>query len=199
MQPRYSTKQENTLDKLTKLYQQMDQAYSQTAWQLGLSCRSCIQNCCTSYFQHHTYLEWAYLWRGLQGCAQNKKELYLQKANAYLEKSGYLLQNGIKPQIMCPLNENGWCGLYPYRLMICRLHGVPNQVTMPNQEIRHFPGCSKSQQLSAGMQSMPALDRTRFYSALAALEKEFTAQAHGSLPRVKLTLAEMLYKGPPRI
>ncbi|MGM0424536.1 MAG: hypothetical protein ACQEQX_06420 [Thermodesulfobacteriota bacterium] len=195
----FSPKQEETLDKLAQLYAEMEQAYNRIAGKLGLSCATCTQNCCSSYFQHHTYLEWAYLWRGLQQCPPESRKTFQERAQEYVRQSQSLLQKGLRPNIMCPLNHQGWCSLYPYRLMICRLHGVPNQVLMPNKQLKRFPGCQQSQKLTASLQDPPVLDRTAFYTSLAELETELLSTVSHRLPRVKLTLAEMICQGRPRI
>ena len=54
--------------KLAALYTRMADAYADAAGRIGLSCAGCADNCCHSYFQHHTYVEWAYLWQGLTRC-----------------------------------------------------------------------------------------------------------------------------------
>jgi hypothetical protein len=100
---------------------------------------------------------------------------------------------------MCPLNEDGLCILYEHRMMICRLHGVPNRVRMPNGETQHFPGCFKSRELTAGLASPPSLDRTNFYRRLADIEQGFLGSKIRTLPRVRLTLAELILAGPPKV
>jgi hypothetical protein len=55
--------------KLAALYERMGRAYETSAQSIGLSCAGCPDNCCTSFFQHHTYVEWAYLWKGLAATA----------------------------------------------------------------------------------------------------------------------------------
>ncbi len=199
MSTSFRPEQQKILDRLAELYSEMEQAYNAVAAQIGLSCQACSQNCCTSYFQHHTYLEWAYLWRGLQQCSKQARQTFQVRAREYVQKSRELLHQGLQPNIMCPLNEQGWCSLYPYRLMICRLHGVPNQVLMPNRELKRFPGCQQSQRLTGGLQDPPVLDRTGLYTSLANLEKGLLGTVRNKLPRVKLTLAEMICQGRPRI
>jgi hypothetical protein len=49
------------------------------------------------------------------------------------------------------------------------------------------------------LEEVPVLDRTHFYRDLAALEMAFVEQKNKALPKVKLTLAEMLVQGPPPI
>ena len=175
----------------------MEKAYRETAEHLGLSCEACLDNCCRSYFQHHTYIEWAYLWRGLEACDPARRDDFLKRAEEYVQASRAALAAGQRPRLMCPLNENGWCGLYPYRMMICRLHGVPNRVHMPDGNTREFPGCSTCQELVSRTEHCVALDRTPFYIELAELEREFLGGSKRRFPRVNLTLAEMIDQGPP--
>jgi hypothetical protein len=100
---------------------------------------------------------------------------------------------------MCPLNEDGRCQLYEYRLMICRLHGVPNSFVMPDGKKVNFPGCFRCQALCSDLKEVPVLDRTRFYRDLASLEMTFLQSRSEALPKVNLTLAQMLVQTPPQI
>lgn len=177
----------------------MESEYDALAAQIGLSCAQCADNCCVSYFQHHTYIEWAYLWEGMDTLDKDHRQVILERAEAYCEQANQSLQQGERPKQMCPLNEEGWCALYPYRLMICRLHGVPNQVRMPNGQIKKFPGCSTCQDLTSSWTRVPVLDRTPLYIQLAQLEKDFLGCNRSSLPKVDLTLAQMLVKGRPEV
>jgi predicted metal-binding protein len=185
--------------KLRLVYAEMEKAYNLVAQQIGLSCRQCTDNCCRSYFQHHTYIEWAYLWQGLQACDDKRLEDLLSRAQVYVTEAENMLVQGARPHIMCPLNENGLCGLYEHRLMICRMHGVPNGFVRPDGKKLNFPGCGPCQELYAGRGEVPVLDRTPHYRTLAHLETAFRGFTTGPLPRVNLTLAEMLVKGPPPI
>jgi len=185
------------LAKLSILYAEMEQAYDRVASPLGLSCKGCVHNCCTSYFLHHTYIEWAYLWDGMKACDEEKRNRFLRRAETYVHEAGPVLAQGIRPAIMCPLNEDGLCRLYGHRLMICRMHGVPNRFVRPDGKKLHFPGCTTCQERYADQIEVPVLDRTDFYRRLADLERQWVEQARRPLPRVKLTLAEMLVKGPP--
>ncbi len=190
-------KQTRVFDRLSELYQRMEENYNYIARQLGLSCSDCKDNCCVSYFQHHTYIEWAYLWEGLKTFSHDRQKVFLDRAKTYIRESRDKLNQGLKPEIMCPLNENGLCQVYSHRLMICRLHGIPNKVSMPNGKARHFPGCHICQKLTAYMDKVPVLDRTNFYYDLASLEKDFIKKSSKTNSRVNLTIAEMLVKGPP--
>jgi hypothetical protein len=184
---------------LSRLYSRMEVAYDRNAKKIGLTCKGCPDNCCTSYFQHHTYIEWAYLWEGMRTCPEEKQHQILTRAEAYTRESRVLLAQGLRPHIMCPLNNNGLCQLYEYRLMICRMHGVPNSLVMPDGEQVAFPGCSRCQGLYSDLTEVPILDRTGFYRDLAFLEMAFIGKRPRTIPKVDLTLAEMLVHGPPDV
>lgn len=179
-------------DKLSQLYRKMETAYDQTAQNLGLTCRDCPDNCCTSYFQHHTYIEWAYLRLGLSRCREPERSAYLDKAHEYIQKSRVAIRKGKRPDVLCPLNEDGLCRLYEYRMMICRLHGVPNRFVRPDGKELRFPGCFRCPTVSGESQRLSILDRTPFYRELAALEIAFFGNGCQNRPRVNLTLAEMI-------
>jgi hypothetical protein len=183
--------------KLGALYKRMEQSYECCAREMGLSCAGCTDNCCTSYFQHHTYIEWAFLWKGMENLDEGLRTTVIEKAEAYVQEAKTLLSQGLRPRIMCPLNGDGLCRLYSHRLMICRLHGVPNVFRMPDGRERTFPGCFQSQEIGRVMEKVPLLDRTGFYRELAQLEIGFGGSKLKQLPRVNLTLAEMIVAGPP--
>lgn len=187
-------------ERLADLYDRMERAYEESARQAGLSCAGCETNCCTSFFQHHTHVEWAYLWRGLQALPEARRKEFIRRAEAYGEETRAAMAANALPDAMCPLNEDGLCVLYSHRLMICRMHGTRNLLSLPDGQRRLFPGCARFSTLPCGRdEDFPPLDRTPFYQALAALEMEFRQKAGRPLPRVDLTLAEMLILGPPRI
>ncbi|GAB1410003.1 hypothetical protein MASR1M90_11570 [Desulfovibrionales bacterium] len=184
--------------KLAHLYTEMHDLYQRHAGALGLTCDGCTQNCCTSYFQHHTYIEWAYLVHGLATLPEETRTLYMHKAHDYVRQTTEDLASGQRPARMCPLNNEGRCGLYQYRLMICRLHGVPNRLRYPNGRVADFPGCYRTQKLCAGQPDISVLDRTSLYTRLMELEIQFVGPSRiRNLPRVDLTLAEMIVQGAP--
>jgi hypothetical protein len=177
----------------------MQDAYARHAQALGLTCDNCPDNCCTSYFQHHTRIEWAYLLQGLSELPPERRTEYEKRARMYVREAGDALARGERPHIMCPLNDDGRCGVYTHRLMICRLHGVPNRLRYPDGRTLDFPGCFRSQELCAAADSFPVLDRTALYTRLMELEVQFVGPGRiRSLPRVDLTLAEMIVQGTPQ-
>jgi hypothetical protein len=186
-------------EKLSQLYAQMEKAYNHVAGEIGLSCSMCTDNCCTSYFRHHTYIEWAYVWQGMRSRSDENQREYINRAEAYVRHSRVLLAQGLRPNMMCPLNDEGRCRLYEYRLMICRLHGVPNHFVRPDAKKMGFPGCFRCQELCSHLEEVPVLDRTELYQELASLEMAFVGPKIKTLPRLNLTLAEMLVQGPPGI
>ena len=183
------------LKKLASLYADMDAAYTAAAAAAGLSCAGCAENCCVSFFQHHTHAEWLYLHEGLAKLPPDRREAYEARARAYVEAVRESLAQGQTPTAMCPVNDDGLCGHYEHRFMICRLHGVPN-ILLAGMNIREFPGCGPCQTLTAGG-GAKAMDRTPLLRRLAALEMELWGSRPGRPPKVDLTLAEMILAGPP--
>lgn len=185
--------------KLAALYADMQTLYQSYSQHLGLHCDGCVQNCCTSYFQHHTRIEWAYLFQGLNALSADLRQEFIDRAQAYVRDAQTALAVGEHPQIMCPLNIDGRCALYNHRLMICRLHGVPNSLRYPNGRVVNFPGCYRSQDLCEKFDQIPVLDRTPLYIRLMELEAQFVGlHKIRSLSKVDLTLAQMIVQGPPQ-
>lgn len=185
--------------KLASLYDDMQTQYQAHSASLGLTCDGCAENCCTSYFQHHTRIEWAYLLQGLAELPEAVRQEYERRARAYVRDARAALTAGERPHIMCPLNDDGRCGVYAHRLMICRLHGVPNRLRYPNGRTMDFPGCHRSQALCETTDQIPVLDRTPLYIRLMELETQYVGPTKiRALPRVDLTLAEMIVQGAPQ-
>ncbi len=182
---------------LADLYARMEAAYDDVARQLDFSCQGCPDNCCDSYFRHHTYVEWAYLWEGVNELPEERQRQLVARAEEYVEASERALAREQRPQVMCPLNDDGLCTLYAHRLMICRMHGVPSSLTRPDGQSQKFPGCFRCQELVGERADVPTVDRTGFYRELVALEVAFLGHRRHLLPKVNKTLAEMLVEGPP--
>ena len=184
------------LGRLSGLYADMDAAYTAAAAAAGLSCSGCAENCCVSFFQHHTLVEWLYLHQGLALLPRERRAVYEERAGAYVAAAREAMTRGETPHLMCPVNDDGRCGLYGHRLMICRLHGVPN-VLLGASGIREFPGCGPCQKLAAAGSGLKAMDRTPLLRRLAGLEMELWGSKPGRPPKVDLTLAEMIVAGSP--
>lgn len=184
--------------RLTALYQRMETAYDRVAGELAFSCTDCPDNCCDSFFLHHTVSEWSYLWLGLGELTPEYLARIRGRAERYLAGAAAAIARNERPQILCPLNEQGLCSLYAHRLMICRMHGVPSAMTKPDGQKQSFPGCFRCQELTGGRENLPAVERTELYRDLAELERELLTAVYWRGGRVKMTIAEMILAGPPK-
>lgn len=191
------------VDRLKTLYQEMETTYDQVAAQLGLSCEGCPDNCCDSFFLHHTYAEWAYLWLGFQQLPQEKQQQIIERAHTYLAECQEAESKGERPQVMCPLNEDGLCILYGYRLMVCRTHGVPASMTRPDGQQLAFPGCYYCQKIVddkySESEELPRMERTALLRQLVVIENDLFSGKRNLYPKVRITIAEMLLNGPPTL
>jgi hypothetical protein len=185
-------------DKLALLYEEMAADYDRAAAKIGLTCRGCPDNCCDSYFHHHTAIEWAYLWRGLRTLPPSALEAAQERARLCLDHYRAAEAAGTWPKMMCPLNENALCMLYLYRPMVCRTHGVAARLRRPDGKTLHFPGCFRCQELTAKPDTL-AMDRTPLLRRLARLEETFLGGRLGALPKMRMTIAAMLLAGPPEL
>ncbi len=205
------TKKTAALKRLADLYRRMDEAYAAAAAPIGLSCAGCADSCCETVFRHHTYVEWAGLWDGLLQLPAPRLAEVRDAAENWIRRHQNPLLPGVRPRVPCPLSEKSSgessgespeglrCGLYEVRPMVCRLHGVPNVLIHPRGGQSAFPGCDRAQAL--GKTCEPALvDRTPLLTELARLEMDLVGRERmGKLPRVDLTIAEMILLGQPKI
>ena len=183
--------------RLAGLYQRMEDSYNRVASEIGLTCQDCPDNCCNSFFQHHTRVEWAYFLRGLDQALPDIRQKIIRRAHDYVDRMQTQRSPGKEPLLMCPVNFDGLCMLYQHRLMVCRLHGVPSRHTTPRGQTWEFPGCFICREKTEHLHNIPRLDRTGFYHELAWLEQSFAGPGIVKMDRVDLTLAEMIVKGPP--
>ena len=190
------------LEQIEALYSDMEQSYDITASLLGHSCAGCPDNCCDSYFLHFTYIEWGYLWHGMSLLTQEKQSELISRALIYEKQSEGMLARGERPRLLCPLNENGRCILYKYRLMVCRTHGVPAVMTRPDGKKLTFPGCFRCQELGDQSEidvNSVMMERTPLLSRLVDLEQGLLEGKRSLVPKVRMTIAGMLKAGPPTI
>lgn len=183
---------------VAEVYEEIQTMYDEVAGALAFTCEGCPDNCCDSYFQHHTYTEWAYLWEGLEKLGPEKVTEIETRAKDYILAVDKSQGAGQRPQVMCPLNEGGLCLPYQHRLLICRLHGVPASMTRPDGQKRNFPGCFRCQEIVGENEDGPRMDRTKIFQKFVAIEMEWLGVKRQVLPKVKMTIAEMIIKGPPQ-
>ena len=188
---------------IEEIYNKLEGLYSGVAQKIRFSCEGCPDNCCDSYFLHYTYLEWAYLHIGMKALPLEKQAALTLKAMDYQEECKKAKAVGDRPQVMCPLNENGRCILYNHRLLVCRTHGVPATMGRPDGQRLEFPGCYRCQKIVdkkyMHQSEAPKVERTPFLQRLASLENELLENKRHEHPKVKMTIAEMLTQGPPKI
>jgi Fe-S-cluster containining protein len=179
-------------ERLQAIYTAMDAAYSAIAEQYRFVCPGCEDSCCRTLFYHHTYVEWFYLHHGWETMASRQQSAIQSRAKEFcrqVEADAPLKEKRLR---MCPLNNGGLCGLYAYRPMICRLHGIPHSLRRPDGRQTVGPGCDVFYRQCAA-RSDAILERTPHYTALAALEQDFR-RATGLSDRLKLTVADMIVR-----
>jgi Fe-S-cluster containining protein len=170
------------LEGLEGLFARMDRRYSEVADPCGFHCRGCKESCCKTLFYHHTLVEYLYIRKGVLSLEKGRQAdiLLLSREVSANPDAGRF----------CPLNENGGCLLYPYRPMICRLHGLAHELRRPDGTVLRGPGCAAFEALSKEKPS-PVLDRTEFYWELSRLEKEARA-AFGFYQKLRMTISQMV-------
>ena len=188
---------------LADIYADMQSGYDELATEIGLTCQGCPDNCCDSYFLHHTYSEWAYLWQGLREMEEEQRAAVVERAENYVAESRAQLARHERPQIMCPLNMDGLCSLYQHRMLVCRMHGIPATMTRPDGQSMRFPGCFRCQEVVkdkyGSPDDAPAMDRTPLFQRMVAVESRLLGDKRHLMPRVKLTIADMIVQGPPTL
>lgn len=184
------------LDRLRVQYSDMDRQYHQAADHYGFNCHACEDNCCRTRFYHHTYIEYLFIREGVKTLGRKRQIEVKSSALKICNQSSELDKNRRPVRLMCPLNIENLCILYPYRPMICRLHGIPHELRKSAGNPTHGPGCRTFNRRCKGKNYI-AFDRTPIYLKLAALENEFK-DAAGITGKIKLTIAEMLSSIAPR-
>jgi hypothetical protein len=178
------------VDRLKQIYAAMDIAYNRAADHYGFFCDGCRDNCCRTRFYHHTIIEYAYLIEGFMTLDVAKQNEVKSRAVAVVDETVRADGNGAALQLMCPLNFDELCVLYPYRPMICRLHGIPHEHKKPGQNPVYGPGCETFDRRCGG-KGYFKFDRTPFYRDMAMLEKE-ARKTPGFAGKIRMTVAEMI-------
>jgi hypothetical protein len=180
------------LTRLESLFKEMDRTYAAVADQYGFRCSGCADNCCMTRFFHHTLLEYLYLMEGVRGLSPAARQAILTKAEASESTAAAGGGDGTR-RSMCPLNCEGRCSLYPYRPMICRLHGIPHELHRAGGGTVKQPGCDAFFEHCRrnGKYDYIPFDRTPFYRQMAMLEKDLRL-ATGYADKIKLSIAQML-------
>ncbi|MBC2711972.1 MAG: hypothetical protein HGJ94_13580 [Desulfosarcina sp.] len=175
------------------LFCEMDRTYAAVADQYGFRCNGCADNCCLTRFYHHTLLEYLYLVEGMGTLESGVRQAIRKQALTISAKMADTDRRGETLRIMCPLNRDERCMLYPYRPMICRLHGIPHELHRPGGNVTKHPGCDAffDQCRESGNTEYIRFDRTPFYRQMATLEKELRLET-GYADKIKLTIAQML-------
>ena len=178
------------MDRLKKIYAAMDSAYHRAAEHYGFVCDGCRDICCRTRFYHHTIIEYVYLIEGFKTFNLAKQSELKSRAVAVVDEAARADQSGAAVRLMCPLNFDDLCILYPYRPMICRLHGIPHEHQKPGQNPVYGPGCETFDRRCGG-KGYFKFDRTPFYREMAMLEQEarHTLRFAG---KIRMTVAEMI-------
>ncbi len=175
---------------LGDLCDRMDDAYLAAADFYGFICNGCEDNCCLTRFYHHTLAEYLYLLKGFSALDPDERNAIRERAAAARRKMALSEVKGAPPRMMCPLNVDERCRLYPYRPMICRLHGISHEIRKPDGALFYGPGCAVFSRLTA---SMPyhRFDRTPFYAEMAQLEHNLRREMNYK-EKVRMTIADMI-------
>ena len=178
------------LDRLHDIFRAMDREYTRATEHYQFQCDGCMDNCCLTRFYHHTHLEFYYLRMAFKNLESRKKNEILLKAEKICRETARADEKEMPVRLMCPLNDDSLCTLYPYRPMICRMHGIPHELQKPGQNLIQGPGCGTFDDRCA-TKPYYKFDRTPFYLEMAKLENEFKLAA-GLTGRIKMTIAEMI-------
>ncbi len=171
------------IDRLHRIYADMDQAYAEVAAGYRFVCNGCDDNCCLTRFSHHTVLEYLDLCEGLGQLAPEARRRVAAEARQNVADTA---AGRRRP---CPLLQEERCLLYAHRPMICRLHGIPHRLVRPDATVLDGEGCA-----AFHARCGPAtrrLDRTPFYRQMSDLESGLRRSIDFS-GRVNLTVAEMI-------
>ncbi|RMG68176.1 MAG: hypothetical protein D6710_10480 [Nitrospirae bacterium] len=178
------------LERLSSIYKRVDEAYSAIASQLGFSCKGCEDLCCNRVFLHFTVVENFYLIDGFRRLTDDLKEEIFRRAEEYNQAYSTTSRPVVNLKKLCPLNFEDLCILYEYRPIACRFYGLPGRLVSPTRGTEQFQGCWRFEKLFPEGTDY-TLDRTAFYSELAALEGEMRKKLC-YYQKYKKTIAQMI-------
>jgi Fe-S-cluster containining protein len=181
------------IKQLKRIYSSMDQEYKRAADHYGFNCDGCRDNCCRTRFCHHTYVEFLYIIEGIKTLTRERQKEITSQAMTVVYETAKTEDNKGIVRLMCPLNFNELCILYPYRPMICRLHGIPHELKKPLQNVVYGPGCETFDH-RCGHKGYFKFDRTPFYREMANIENELRKKLKIG-HKIRMSIAEMLLKG----
>ncbi len=154
------------------------------------------RSCCEERFSHYTLAEHLYLIEGMGSLDADTAAEVLSRAEDAVGLYRLHDLQGSPERVLCPLNFAGLCRLYEYRPMICRLHGIPHRVRKPDGSEQTGAGCHRfAEEVIPAGPAEPVLDRTEWYSGMAALEIELRRLV-GLTGRRRKTVAEMIIDMP---
>jgi Fe-S-cluster containining protein len=178
------------LQTLYEVYEDIDNAYNESARYYQFSCEGCEENCCNTVFYHHTLIEYFAVIDGFDSLPEDVKEEALGRAKEYIKELNKY--RGKEPLLkrFCPLNFDGLCMIYKSRPLICRIHGLPGYFKHPTKGIQHFSGCKRFERLNNSSREK-LIDRTKFYTQIATLESQLRRDMNYVI-RFQKTIAEMI-------
>ena len=86
--------------RMRQIYGEMEKGYEQVATRLQFSCDGCPDNCCDSYFQHHTFVECGYLWLGFGQLPESQQEEILERSRLYIDACEQALARNERPCLL---------------------------------------------------------------------------------------------------
>ena len=178
------------MQQLKRINAVMDDAYDRAAQQYGFACDGCRDNCCRTRFYHHTLIEVVYLKEGLMTLNADRQDRVKLRAITVMDTIEKARDNREAIRLMCPLNVDTRCILYPYRPMICRLHGIPHELKKPGRPSIRGPGCDTFDSRCGHKPYIP-FDRTRIYRDMAKLEQD-VRRSIGYTAKIKMSVAQMI-------
>lgn len=181
---------DDALGRLEDLFGEMSRQYDAVADAYGFHCDGCTDSCCLTRFSHHTLVELLMLHRGVDALPPTARAAARGRAGKAVGMAAG--SDGQWARTPCPLMEDGRCMVYPFRPMICRLHGLPHELHHPVRGIIQGPGC-RVFDLACNGRIHRRLDRTPLYRRLAELEQSLR-QATGFDGRICMTVAEMVHR-----